>query len=183
MEEEPEEIFADSDDFDLDELDEEEESSVDFDSEEIDDYRDLENKRVRFKNKVLNGIDLSDKHHLTTYIIPDEQRTTSQIMTLEEFTEAIGIRATQIEQGAPVFTDVAGYSDPIKMARKELLDGRSPLKLVREMRQKENERWVEIWKVNEMNVPITRREIMQPTDKDVQERLGDVPEKKLSKKK
>jgi DNA-directed RNA polymerase subunit K/omega len=173
MEEDPEELLGDSEDFDLDELDEEEEPSVDFDSDEIDDYRDVEQKKVKFKNKVIGAIDLTDRHHLTTFVIPEEQRTTSQIMTLEEFTEAVGIRATQIEQGSPVFTDVTGYDNPIKMARKELLNGRSPLKLVREMKIRDNERWVEIWKVNNMTIPITRREIMQPTTKEIQERLGD----------
>jgi DNA-directed RNA polymerase subunit K/omega len=187
MEEEQEEIFADSEDFDLDELDDEEEASVDFDSEEIEDYRDVEHKRVKFKNDVIGAINLNDKHHLVTYIVPDDQRITSEIMMLEEYTEAVGIRATQIENGTPVFTDVTGYTDPIKMAKKEILDGKSPLKLVREMKQKENERWVEVWKVNEMTLPITRREIMQPTAKEVQERLGtkasEEPKPKPDKKK
>ena len=180
MEEEQEDPYENSEDFDVEEL-EEEEPSVEFDSEEIEDYRDLEQKHVKFKNEVLGEIDLTDKHHLTTYIIPDEQRITSQFLTLEELTEAIGIRATQIEKGAPVFTDVTGYDDPIEMARKELLDGKSPLKLIREMKQRETERWVEVWKVNDLAVPITRREIMQPTSKEIQERLG-VPVEKEKKK-
>ena len=180
MEEEQEDPYENSEDFDVEEI-EEEEPSVEFDSEEIEDYRDLEQKRVKFKKKVLGEIDLTDNHHLTTYIIPDEQRITSQFLTLEELTEAIGIRATQIERGAPVFTDVTGYDDPIEMARKELLDGKNPLKLVREMKQRENERWVEVWKVNDLAVPITRREIMQPTSKEIQERLGVPVEKEKPK--
>ncbi len=176
MEDEQEDPYVDSEDFDLDDLDDEE-SSVEFASEEVDEFRDLENKRVRFKNKTLNEIDMTDKHHLITYIIPEEQRITSQILTLEEFTEAVGIRATQIERGAPVFTDVTGYSDPIEMAKKEIFDGRCPLKLVREMKQLENSRWVEVWKINDMTIPIMRRELMKPTDKEIQERLGEkVPE-------
>lgn len=186
MDDEQEDLYVDSEDFDLDDLDDEEEESVEFVSEEVDDFHDLENKRVKFKNQALNEIDLTDKHHLITYIIPDEQRITSQILTLEEFTEAVGIRATQIERGAPVFTDVSGYSDPIQMAKKEIFDGRCPLKLVREMKQQENSRWVEVWKINEMTIPIMRRELMKPTDKEIQERLGEKvaePEKKVEEKK
>lgn len=182
MDEEQDDPYVDSEDFDLDDLDDEEEASVEFESEEVDDFRDLENKKVRFQNKVLNEIDLADKHHLITYIIPDEQRMTSQIMTLEEFTEAVGIRATQIERGAPVFTDVSGYSDPIEMAKKEIFDGRCPLKLVREMKQLENARWVEVWKINDMTIPVMRRELMKPTDKEIQERLGEKVEEKKEEK-
>jgi len=149
------------DDFDQGDISDEEES-VEFEDDEIEDYRDLESKSIRFANQTLN-IDLNDEHHCTVYIVPDNERTTSQIMTLEEMTEAVGIRATEIENGARCFTDVTGYTCPIEMAKKEILDGKSPYKLIREMSQKKGSKTVEIWKINDMTLPITRRENMQIT--------------------
>jgi len=164
------------DDFNEEELEDEEES-IEFDSDEIDDYRDLESKSIKFANQTLD-IDLTDDHHCTLYIVPDNERTTSQIMTLEEMTEAVGIRTTEIENGSPCFTDVTGYTCPIEMAKKELLDGKSPYKLVRVMSTKKGVKIQEVWKINEMTLPISRRETRQITKNRIAElglATGDTP--------
>ena len=46
-------------------------------------------------------------------------------------TELIGIRATQISQGAPVFVDIEYISDPIEMAKKEIINNKCPLYIKR----------------------------------------------------
>jgi DNA-directed RNA polymerase subunit K/omega len=165
----------DVDDYDPNDIDEEEDISVEFEDDEIEDYRDLESRSIKFANQTLD-IDLNDEHHCTLFIVPDNERTTSQIMTLEEYTEAVGIRATEIENGTPVFTDVSGMICPIEMAKKEILDGKSPYKLIREMSAKKGSKTVEIWKINDMTLPITRRENRQITKNRISELgLGPTP--------
>jgi len=165
------------DEFDPNDIDEEEDISVEFEDDEIEDYRDLESRSIKFANQTLD-IDLNDEHHCTLFIVPDNERTTSQIMTLEEYTEAVGIRATEIENGTPVFTDVSGMICPIEMAKKEILDGKSPYKLIREMSAKKGSKTVEIWKINDMTLPITRRENRQITKNRISELgLGPTPTK------
>ena len=138
-------------------------------------------------NPELGEINMNDEHHMIMHIIPDEERMSSNYLTLEEETEARGIRVTQIEGGAPVFTDVEGFTDPIEMARKELLDKKSPLILIREMRRDKTGRYVELWKVNEMTLPRSRQEIIRLTNKQMAEQLGTAapqiaePKKKMIK--
>lgn len=157
------------DDFDMDDISDEE-VLIDLDDDVIEDYRDVEGKAIKFKNSAISkNIDLSDEMHCILYVVPDNERETSQIMTLEEMTEAIGIRATEIENGAPVFTDVTGLSCPIAMARKEILDGKSPYKVVREVGMRKGGKEVEIWKINEMTLPIEHKEDMTVTKKRIAE--------------
>jgi 16S rRNA G966 N2-methylase RsmD/DNA-directed RNA polymerase subunit K/omega len=104
--------------------------------------------------------------HVYVTVVPEGDRVTSNLITKHEMTEAIGIRAAQIENGSPVFTNVAGYSNPIDMARKEFYDRRSPLILVRAVEEKENRKVVEKWRVNEMAYPTTKRtEMITSLDK------------------
>jgi hypothetical protein len=98
----------------------------------------------------LRTLKIRDGDHIHIQIVPDEQRKTSNIMSLPEFAEATGIRASQIERGAHVFTDVAGLRDPRKMAHKEFRDRRSPLLLERKIETRGNIHIVEHWRVREM---------------------------------
>ena len=82
------------------------------------------------------------------YVLP-EDRVTSEVMTIFEYTEAISIRAKQIEDGGICFTDTSKLSDPLEMAKKELLDKKSPLDLVRGITNIIYEKW----HVNEMTLP------------------------------
>lgn len=54
----------------------------------------------------LRTLKIRDGDHKTIIVIPSVDRRTSHIINDYEFTEAVGIRASQIERGAPVFTDV-----------------------------------------------------------------------------
>lgn len=94
-----------------------------------------------------------DFKHIQIKIVPDAERITSNVITLYEMTEAIGLRTTAIEKGSPVYTDVEGLHSPQKRARKEFLDRKNPLKIHRIVMEKDGIRYVEEWKVREMTYP------------------------------
>ena len=75
-----------------------------------------------------------------TYLTADNRKT-SEVMTQFEYTEIIGQRAKQIENGGPCFTDVTGMGNPIKMAEKELRDRKCPLDIIRRLSSNVAERW------------------------------------------
>jgi DNA-directed RNA polymerase subunit K/omega len=106
----------------------------------------------------LRLLKLRDGDHKSIVVVPNGDRRTSNIINDYEFTEAVGIRASQIERGSPVFTDVTGLSDPIKMARKEFYDRKNPLILERVIEQRGNVYRVEHFNVREMTFPIKDRE-------------------------
>lgn len=86
--------------------------------------------------------------HEIVFVHPDN-RITSEVNTLFEIGEIMSTRAKQIENGGTCFTDVGELSDPLAMAKKELLDKRCPLDVIREITDKVYERW----HVNEMALP------------------------------
>lgn len=104
--------------------------------------------------------EVSDRNHKKIIIVHDDDRQTSNTIQRPEMTEAIGIRASQIERGSPVFTDVNGYTDPILMAKKEFVDRANPLIVERALSDNGTRAIVEHWKVRDMTFPITSREIM-----------------------
>lgn len=52
-------------------------------------------------------------------------------ITKYERVRLIGIRATQIANGAKPLTDITGLRDPIKIAEKEYYEGTIPLCIIR----------------------------------------------------
>lgn len=92
-------------------------------------------------------------YYRTIKIVPADERVTSEIMTMFEFSEVIGIRAAQIEAGGQVFTDTADIFDPRDKAKKELFDRRCPLMIIRNVRKGEQE----VFKCNEMGFPADAR--------------------------
>lgn len=88
------------------------------------------------------------------YVVAPEDRQSSNMMTLAEITRAIALRAQQISTRPYAYTDVGDLSDAISIARKELFDRRSPLKLERVMgRTPLGESIIEMWTVREMSYP------------------------------
>jgi DNA-directed RNA polymerase I, II, and III subunit RPABC2 len=79
------------------------------------------------------------------YLTP-ENRVTSEIMNRYEYTEIISIRAKQIEDGGPCFTNIENLTDPIEMAEKEMRDRKCPLDITRML----SENVGELWHANEM---------------------------------
>jgi DNA-directed RNA polymerase I, II, and III subunit RPABC2 len=82
------------------------------------------------------------------YVLPENRRT-SEILTKFECTEIISTRAVQIEQGGTCFTNTDLLSDPLQMARKELMDKKCPLDVIRAITNEVFERW----HANEMGLP------------------------------
>lgn len=82
-------------------------------------------------------------------IVKSENRITSNILSIYEFIELISIRSSQIINGSYVFTDINGISDPIEMAKKELLDNKCPLYVKRFIGLNK----YELWSPNVMSKP------------------------------
>lgn len=100
--------------------------------EELDEDGDANNikkniKNVINKNKVSFIDNELENDSKIQYIIKNDDKITSNILTIYEMTELIGIRATQIANGAPIFTDIEYINDPIEMAKKEIINNKCPL--------------------------------------------------------
>lgn len=95
---------------------------------------------------------VNDKVHKISYVVADDDRITSDYIQLHEMTEAIGIRASQIENGSPVLIDTSHLriADPITLATLEFYKRKSPLILKRVVRESETEEYIEKWKVRDM---------------------------------
>jgi len=80
----------------------------------------------------------------TIYVNP-ENRITSEVMTKFEYCQVISIRAKQLEDFDNPFTDVGDISDPIEIAKKEVMD---------KVRTTNGQTTIaEKWQVNEMAIP------------------------------
>jgi DNA-directed RNA polymerase I, II, and III subunit RPABC2 len=93
------------------------------DDDELDDL--ATNSKITFIDNEL------ENESKIQFIIKSDDKITSNILTIYEMTELIGIRATQISQGAPVFVDIEYISDPIEMAKKEIINNKCPLYIKR----------------------------------------------------
>ncbi len=78
-----------------------------------------------------------------------EDRATSEVMTKFELCEVMSVRAKQLEKKNKVFTDVGDLTNPLDIAKKEILDKKCPLSIVRMLTDKIGEKW----QVNEMAIP------------------------------
>lgn len=115
------------DEHDNDNQDEDYEN-YDLNDEEADD--DLDNYNP--SNSKINFIDNDlDNESKVQFIVKGDDKITSNILTIYEITELIGIRATQISQGSPVFINIENISDPIEMAKKEIINNKCPLYIKR----------------------------------------------------
>ena len=86
--------------------------------------------------------------HEITYLTADNRKT-SEVMTKFEYAEIISQRAVQIENGGVCYADnTDDISDPIQLAKKELIDKRCPLNIVRMLTDKVGE----VWSANELAI-------------------------------
>ena len=90
----------------------------------------------------------NDVHHVNIRI-PDDNRITSEKMTMAEYTRVISERAQQIQNGSPIFIDIKDETEPIKIAELEIRNKRSPMKIIRHL----TKNIVEHWTVNELAPP------------------------------
>jgi hypothetical protein len=88
------------------------------------------------------------------FVVPDDDRITSNCMTLAEATRAVAIRAEHLARYPYVFSEVVGVDQAKDLALAELLSRRSPLVLRRVVgRTLAGERIIERWRVREMAYP------------------------------
>lgn len=97
----------------------------------------------------------TQREHIKVFVIvkPENMRTSST-MSLFEMTEHNSIRATQISQWNNCMVDTTGLSDPIEMAKRELMMRRSPMTLRRHVGDRvvngKVESYIECWSPNDM---------------------------------
>lgn len=87
---------------------------------------------------------------LTT--VPIQNRRTINYFSLFEFVQILCTRAEQINKGSTVFV-TPKYTDSIKIALQEILEGRSPLSIKRELYEEDDKLYVEIYSANELEIP------------------------------
>ncbi len=117
------------------------------------------------ESTILKKIDENDQNHRIIEIRPADKNITSNIICYSEMVEAIAARASQIENGSRIFTEVDGLISPIDIATKEFFDRKNPFILERVIKKTSTSIVVEQWKVREMTFPITDAEISQLSKK------------------
>mgnify|MGYP003950804221 CR=1 FL=1 len=93
--------------------------------------------------------DINNSNIDTIFVIPNNERMTSEKLTSYEIAEIINFRAVNISQGGCVYTNVEGIDNPIDMAKKELIDRKCPLYIKRSVGCNENGNLIEKWSPNE----------------------------------
>lgn len=91
-----------------------------------------------------------DKDEKILTVVKGNKRITQSRMCLEEITKVIGIRATEIDQGAPAYVDITNIKNTIHMALLEVYQRKCPLSIRRHL----SLNVVEEWSVNEMELPL-----------------------------
>jgi DNA-directed RNA polymerase subunit K/omega len=109
----------------------------------------------------IDDIELEDNQSQTSEPTESEnktvQKSTKEYMTKYEFTKLIGVRAEQIMNGSQVFVNPRGIDDSILLAVMELKENKIPLKIRRQVPDK-NSFKVEDWSTNEFkNIDILLR--------------------------
>lgn len=77
-----------------------------------------------------------------------DSKKTSPWMTKYEYANLLGRRALQITGGASPCVDAKGMMEPLEIAKKELLERKIPLNIIRTLPNGE----VEVWNPNKMNI-------------------------------
>ncbi len=73
--------------------------------------------------------------------IEKSKRITTKYMTKYERARVLGTRALQISMNAPVMVDIAGETEPLKIAMKELRAGKIPMIIRRYLPDNSYEDW------------------------------------------
>lgn len=126
----------------------EQEHFSDNDFNDIQEYQDRDDKEENGKVVVASGYgpdEYQQEQHrrrtLKEKSIPKEERTTTPYMTKYERARILGTRALQISMNAPVFVDLEGETDPLRIAMKELAEKKIPLVIRRYLPDGSFEDW------------------------------------------
>ncbi|KAG0684831.1 DNA-directed RNA polymerases I II and III subunit RPABC2 [Kluyveromyces marxianus] len=120
------------------------ENYEDFDQEHFSDYEGFDESEGKFGAGNGLGTDENEarrKRTLKEKAIPKEERTTTPYMTKYERARILGTRALQISMNAPVFVDLEGETDPLRIAMKELAEKKIPLVIRRYLPDGSFEDW------------------------------------------
>ena len=77
----------------------------------------------------------------TAQAIDKSKRITTRYMTKYERARVLGTRALQISMNAPVTVEIAGETDPLKIAMKELKEKKIPMIIRRYLPDNSYEDW------------------------------------------
>lgn len=143
----------DNDDNENDYINENDEDAIedpDLDNDETYDIENVNEDQDEESNSKMSFIDNElENDSKIQFILKNNQKITSNILTIYELTELIGIRATQISNGSPVFVDITNINDPLEMAKKEIINNKCPLYIKRYIGLDK----YELWDPNEMIKP------------------------------
>jgi DNA-directed RNA polymerase I, II, and III subunit RPABC2 len=78
---------------------------------------------------------------------PASERTTTRYLTKYERARVLGTRALQISMGAPVMVELAGETDPLAIAMKELKQRKIPIVIRRFLPDSSYEDWYIIYHI------------------------------------
>lgn len=141
---------VDNDDNENDYIDDENDDADDETYEPDDENDEDEDYNHNYIEDNINFNDNENENDMKCEIIvKSENRITSNILSIYEYIELISIRASQITNGSFVFTDVIGLSDPLEMAKKEVIDNKCPLYVKRHI----GLNIYELWSPNVMSKP------------------------------
>lgn len=133
------------DDYDIEqEIDEceEEEECEEYEEENEENEEEEENE----DEEIITYNETIDNDSVVQIIVKEENKLTSESLSKFEIMNLIGVRATQISNGSSVFVDVSDLTDPVEMAKKEILNNKCPLLIKRFVGNNK----YEIWNPNEM---------------------------------
>lgn len=74
-------------------------------------------------------------------MVPLKERKTTKFLTKYEKARVLGTRALQISMNAPVMVELQGETDPLRIAMKELEEGKIPIIIRRYLPDKSYEDW------------------------------------------
>ena len=80
-------------------------------------------------------------NNAVSHAIDKSKRITTRYMTKYERARVLGTRALQISMNAPVMVDIAGETDPLKIAMKELRERKIPMIIRRYLPDNSYEDW------------------------------------------
>jgi DNA-directed RNA polymerases I, II, and III subunit RPABC2 len=83
--------------------------------------------------------EIQSKHNAKR--VPKAERQTTRYMTKYERARVLGTRALQISMNAPVMVDIAGETDPLKIAMRELRERKIPMIIRRYLPDGSYEDW------------------------------------------
>jgi DNA-directed RNA polymerase I, II, and III subunit RPABC2 len=147
IDEEDEVYDDDEDEVDVDITDRDEAKPTVPDDDDEDDEEDdgedspIPHRRHHIYHQVVDSTEIK--------IVSPDRRTTSEYMTIYEYSMVVGTRATHISEGSILYTDPQGLFDPRDIAKKEINENKCPLSITRKV----SPSMIEVWEVNEMIKP------------------------------